>query len=53
MTSIEATAEPDPEGVVMVELNTQKSEHTYALSENEARRLIIDLINATDMVMDE
>lgn len=49
MSSVEAKAERDPEGAIMVELNTQKSEHVYALRENEARRLLIDLIHATDM----
>jgi len=49
MSSVEAKAERDPEGAIMVELNTQKSEHVYALRENAARRLLIDLIHATDM----
>jgi len=53
MTSVEAKAERDPEGVIMVELNTQKSEHTYMLRENAARRLLIDLIHATDMEVPE
>lgn len=46
---VEAKAERDPEGVIMIELNTQMSEHTYGLTENAARRLLIDLIHATDM----
>jgi hypothetical protein len=43
----EAKAERDPEGAIMVELNTKTSEHTYALRGNEARQLLIDLIHAT------
>jgi len=45
--AIEAKAERDPEGAIIVELNTKMSENTYMLRENEARRLLIDLIHAT------
>lgn len=50
---IEAKAEHDPEGAIMVALNTQNSEHTYMLNKREARRLLIDLIHATDMGVPE
>lgn len=49
MSRVEAKAERDPEGAIMVEMNTQKSEHVYMLRENTARRLLVDLIHATDM----
>lgn len=49
MTLVEAKAEWDEEGAVKVEMNTQRSEHVYLLTENSARRLLIDLIHATDM----
>lgn len=46
---VEAKAERDEEGPIKVEMNTQMSEHVYMLSENSARRLLVDLIHATDM----
>jgi hypothetical protein len=49
----EANASADPEGTIIVELNTKKSEHTYMLNTREARRLLIDLIHATDMEVPE
>lgn len=49
MTRVEAKAEGDDEGGILVEMNTQRSESTYLLTENSARRLLIDLIHATDM----
>jgi len=50
---VEAKAKYDPEGAILVELHTQKSEHTYMLNKREARRLLIDLIHATDMEVPE
>jgi len=49
----EAKAKADPEGSIIVELHTKKSEHTYMLNTREARRLLIDLIHATDMEVPE
>jgi len=44
---VDAKAERDPEGAIIVEMNTQRSESAFMLRENEARRLLIDLIHAT------
>lgn len=53
MTRVDAKAEADEEGGVVVEMNTQRSESTYLLTENSARRLLIDLIHGTDMEVPE
>jgi len=45
----EVHAEADTEGMIILEAHTKKSEHTYMLNKREARRLLIDLIHATDM----
>jgi hypothetical protein len=51
MTEVKAQA--DPEGAIIVEANTKLSEHTFMLNKREARRLLIDLIHATDMEVPE
>lgn len=45
--SVEAFAERDGDSVIL-NVNTQRSEHTFLLREAAARRLLVDLIHETD-----
>lgn len=46
---VSAHANADEGGGIIVEINTKQSESVYRLNKREARRLLIDLIHATDM----
>jgi hypothetical protein len=50
---IHATAEKDPEGPIIVEMNSPNAEQAFMLRENAARRLLIDLLHATEMEVPE